>query len=110
MKTAYIRTAALGGILMVLLCAGCGAGPASNGRIEPETAGLEETDIQKETVREEITLMHADAGKEEFEAYIRRAGSKHTCCALSDQCRFQTCQDFHDFSFGRCIGGYYQCQ
>lgn len=73
MKTAYTRTAALGGILMVLLCAGCRAGPASNGRMEPETAGLEETDIQRGTVREEITLMHADAGKEEFEAYIRRA-------------------------------------
>lgn len=58
---------------MVLLCTGCGMNQqdaAGEQKEEKET----EADLVGESVKEEITLMHTDAGKEEFEAYIKRAG------------------------------------
>lgn len=60
MKAALTKTAICFGLLAGFLWAGC-------------AAGQKEKDVEKEEDRDEITLMHVDAGKEEFEAFIQRA-------------------------------------
>lgn len=62
MKAAYGKAAAFLGILSVLLCTGC-----------TDSASEAEVRVEAAETRDEITLMHVDAGKEEFESFILRA-------------------------------------
>lgn len=57
---------------MVLLCTGCGMDQKNSAGQQKEEKKTE-ADPAGETGKDEITLMHTDAGKEEFEAYIKRA-------------------------------------
>lgn len=57
---------------MVLLCTGCGMDQKNSAGQQIEEKKTE-ADLAGETGKDEITLMHTDAGKEEFEAYIKRA-------------------------------------
>lgn len=57
---------------MVLLCTGCGMDQKNSAGQQKEEKKTE-ADLAGETGKDEITLMHTDAGKEEFEAYIKRA-------------------------------------
>lgn len=72
MKAAHTKTAVFWGILMVLLCTGCGMDQKNSAGQQKEEKKTE-ADPAGETGKDEITLMHTDAGKEEFEAYIKRA-------------------------------------